>query len=94
MLAWRLQMGSTRAGASRPRHLGKSLLLRFWRRWPCPLPATVLLQVTRQPLRLPSGPAPAFSLQRDVPPLRPGPVTQKVAPVSWCHTSGTCESDP
>lgn len=38
MLALRLQMGHIRVGESRPRHLGKSLLMRFRGRWLSPLP--------------------------------------------------------
>lgn len=63
MLALRLQMGDIRVGESRPRHLGKSLLMRFWGRWPSPLPGPCP----------PSGPSPASSL----PPSTSGPVTQR-----------------
>lgn len=48
-LALQLQMGNIGAGEARPRHLGKSLLTRFWRRWLSPLLGTVLPQVKPSP---------------------------------------------
>lgn len=48
-LALQLQTGNIGAGGARPRHLGKSLLTRFWRRWLSPLLGTVLPQVKPSP---------------------------------------------
>ena len=61
MLALRLQMGNILASDSRPCHLGKSLLTRFWRRWLSPLPVAPALPSCRSKLLvcLPSGPMPA-----------------------------------
>lgn len=60
MLALRLQMGNIGAGESCPRHLGKSLLMRFWRRWLSPLPGTVLCHLQGPSCFLSPAGRPAF----------------------------------
>lgn len=60
MLALRLQMGNAGTAESRPRHLGKSLLMRFWRRWLSPLLGAVLCHLQGPSLLLSPSERPAF----------------------------------